>query len=255
MTNFIYNMQDELFHLNMVLPVGDFSIIKKLVDHIEAQGKQLRELNKTIEKKNKTIEKYEREIESFRRANSNLFNKVCELNEGIRDSEDLTWKQKYEALLQSSEQAICALQKKCQEYKNSESDAITSTIDTLVKENNEFKEKNKKLEKRRNELINQANELYDENKRLEAEKKIADDRWWEAEKELTSVKLANKYRKEKNEKLKKSVNSEYGVASRKKDYSISYLENRIKTLEEENNNLNNAAETLKKIIDIIHGKE
>lgn len=104
MTNFIYDMQDELFHLNMVLPVGDFSTIKKLVDHIEAQGKQLRELNAAITKSNKTIK------------------------------EDLTWKQKYDALLQSSEQAIGALQKKCQEYKNAD------TIDALVKENKELKE-------------------------------------------------------------------------------------------------------------------
>lgn len=140
MTNFIYNMQDELFDLNMILPVGEFSPIKKLVDHIEAQGKQLRELNKDIAKKNATIEKYEREKKDLQERNSYLYKKVVELNNGIRNSEDLTWKQKYEALLHSSEQAIGALQKKCQEYKNSESDAITSTITTLAKENKELKE-------------------------------------------------------------------------------------------------------------------
>lgn len=119
MTNFIYNMQDELFHL----PLEDFSLIKKLVDHIEAQGKQLRELNMTIEKKNKTIEKYEREKKELQKNNSYLIKKVDELNEGIRNSKDLTWKQKYDALLHSSKQAIGALQKKCQEYKN---DAVPS---------------------------------------------------------------------------------------------------------------------------------
>ena len=191
MTNFIYNMQDELFDLNMILPVGKFSPIKKLVDHIEAQGKQLRELNAAIGK-------YEREKKELQNSNSYLVKKVDELNEGIRNSEDLTWKQKYDALLQSSEQAIGALQKKCQEYKNSESDAITSTIETLTKTNKELEEenkalkevrrpwgdnaeiisaktvrikeleeKNKKLEHNYNELINQRNTLCYENKKLE----------------------------------------------------------------------------------------
>lgn len=174
MTKFIYNMQDELFDLNMILPVGKFSPVKKLVDHIEAQGKQLRELNMTIEKKNKTIENYESEKKDLQERNSCLYKKVVELNNGIRNSEDLTWKQKYEALLHSSEQAIGALQKKCQKYKNSESDAITSTIETLVKTNKELERKNErlkenfeKLEHNYNELINQHNVLVDENKKLE----------------------------------------------------------------------------------------
>ena len=127
MTNFIYNMQDELFHLNMILPVGEFSPIKKLVDHIEAQGKQLRELDAAITKKNATIDKYERAKKELQNSNNYLVKKVDELNQGIRNSEDLTWKQKYDALLQSSEQAIGALQKKCQEYKNAD------TIDALAK--------------------------------------------------------------------------------------------------------------------------
>lgn len=167
MTNFIYNIQDELFHINMILPVGDFSTIKKLVDHIEAQGKQLRELNAAITKRNATIEKYEREKKELQTRIFLLGKKVNELNQGIRDSEDLTWKHKYDVLLQSSEQAIGALQKKCQEYKNSESDAITSTIETLIKTNKELEEKNKKLEHDYNELIKQRNGLYYENKKLE----------------------------------------------------------------------------------------
>lgn len=138
MTNFIYNMQDELFHLNMILPVGEFSPIKKLVDHIEAQGKQLRELNTAITKRNATIAKYEREKEELQKRNNYLGKKVNELNEGIRDSEDLTWKQKYDALLHGSEQAIAALQKKCQEYKNG--DELLAERDTLRNENNELKE-------------------------------------------------------------------------------------------------------------------
>ena len=167
MTNFIYNMQDELFHLNMILPVGEFSPIVKLVDHIEAQGKQLRELNAAITKKNATIEKYEREKKELQNSNNYLGKKVNELNQGIRNSEDLTWKQKYDALLQSSEQAIGALQKKCQEYKNSESDATANTIETFTKTNKELEKKNKSLEHDYNELIKQRNTLYYENKKLE----------------------------------------------------------------------------------------
>lgn len=218
MTNFIYNMQDELFHLNMILPVGEFSPIVKLVDHIEAQGKQLRELNAAITKRNATIEKYEREKKKLQKHNALLLEKVDELNEGIRDSEDLTWKQKYDALLQSSEQAISALQKKCQEYKNADTiaDSVKAVrcpwgsnaeiISDKTARIKELEEKNKKLERRRNELITRANELSAENKRLEAEKKIADDRWWESEKELTKEKLANKKLKRDNDILQGKVN-------------------------------------------------
>lgn len=146
MTNFIYNMQDELFHL----PLEDFSPIKKLVDHIEAQGKQLRELNAAITKRNKTIEKYESEKKDLQERNSCLYKKVVELNNGIRNSEDLTWKQKYEALMHSSEQAISALQKKCQEYKNSESEAEKALEDE------------KQVSKDLNVIINSKNKLLDE---------------------------------------------------------------------------------------------
>lgn len=220
MTNFIYNMQDELSNILENLSSADFWIAEKLIDHIEAQGKQLRELNAAITKRNKTIEKYECEKKDLQERNSYLYEKVVELNNGIRDSEDLTWKQKYEALMHSSEQAICALQKKCQEYKKSESDAITITIETLVKENKELKEKNKnmetvlknnsdyiseledrvkRLEARNKELIrlcdkeyDKNNEIEERNKKLEEEKKIANDRWWETEKALEDEKRTSK---------------------------------------------------------------
>jgi chromosome segregation ATPase len=155
----------------MILPVGEFSPIIKLVDHIEAQGKQLRELNAAITKKNATIEKYEHKNKDLRERNALLVKKVDELNEGIRNSEDLTWKQKYDALLQSSEQAIGALQKKCQEYKNADSDATASTIVALIEENqklfhenNKLKEdleKEKQVSKDLNVIINSKNKLLD----------------------------------------------------------------------------------------------
>lgn len=187
MTNFIYNMQDELFDLNMILPVGKFSPIKKLVDHIEAQGKQLRELNAAITKRNKTIEKYEREKKDLQERNSCLYKKVVELNNGIRNSEDLTWKQKYEALLHGSEQAIAALQKKCQEYKNDAVPSVAKAVhcpwgDIMVEKNSiikELEEEKKAIEKRcreaekaledekqvskdLNTIINSKNKLLDE---------------------------------------------------------------------------------------------
>lgn len=274
MTNFIYNMQDELFHL----PLEDFSTIKKLVDHIEAQGKQLRELNAAVTKRNATIAKYEREKKELQERNTYLIKKIDELNNGIRSPEDLTWKQKYDALLHSSEQAICALQKKCQEYKNSESDAITSTIETLVKENNELKERNKNMESvlknnsdynskleekvkrldaRIKELVILCDELRTENKRLESEKKVVDNRWWETEKALEDEKRTNKnlntiinsknklldeYMTKYNN-LKKCVNNQYGVANNARDGYISELEEENMKLKAINQALEKESET------------
>lgn len=175
MTNFIYNMQDELFDLNMILPVGKFSPIKKLVDHIEAQGKQLRELNAAITKKNKTIEKYECEKKDLQERNSCLYKKVVELNNGIRDSEDLTWKQKYEALLHSSEQAIGALQKKCQEYKNDAVPSVAKAVHCPWGDNSE--------------IISAKTARI---KELEEEKKAIEKRCREAEKALEDEKQVSK---------------------------------------------------------------
>lgn len=257
MTNFIYNMQDELFHLNMILPVGEFSPIKKLVDHIEAQGKQLRELNNTIAKKNETIEKCEREKESLRNANNCLFKKVSELKEGIRDSEDLTWKQKYDALLQSSEQAIGSLQKKCQEYKN------TDIINTLAKavrypwgDNAEIisaktarikglEEKNKKLERANLDLGDTIGLYIEEFKKLKAdlekEKQVS--------KDLNTI--INSKNKLLDEYMTKCNNLEQIIKKRNKEQihdtfsTASYLTKRC----------NKAEETLSKIRDLIDGKE
>ena len=241
MTNFIYNMQDELFHLNMILPVGEFSPIKKLVDHIEAQGKQLRELNNTIAKKNETIEKCEREKESLRNANNCLFKKVSELKEGIRDSEDLTWKQKYDALLQSSEQAIGSLQKKCQEYKNAD------TINTLAKTARikGLEEKNKKLERANLDLGDTIGLYIEEFKKLKAdlekEKQVS--------KDLNTI--INSKNKLLDEYMTKCNNLEQIIKKRNKEQihdtfsTASYLTKRC----------NKAEETLSKIRDLIDGKE
>lgn len=272
MTNFIYNMQDELFNLNMILPVGEFSPIKKLVDHIEAQGKQLRELNMTIENKNKTIENYEREKESWRRANSTLFKKVQELEEGIRDSEDLTWKQKYEALLHSSEQAIGALQKKCQEYKNSESDAITSTIETLTKVNIELKEKNKKLEERRDGLKRMCEDIMVEKNaiihKLEEDKKVIEKNFeYEQQINKNLNTIINSKNKLLDEYMTKCNNLEHNYKEEvrmKEQFKMTCfkhekLQTELEKAEQENKTLINKYERLKtrlsKICDIIHGEE
>lgn len=96
---------------------------------IDNQSKEITHLLKAQKKLKAEIIDKEQIISSLDANNSMLLKKVRELNEGIRNSEDLTWKQKYDAL-----------QKKCQEYKNSESDATENTIAALVKENKELKE-------------------------------------------------------------------------------------------------------------------
>lgn len=264
MTNFIYNMQDELFHLNKILPVGEFSPIMKLVDHIEAQGKQLKELNAAITKKNATIEKYEYENKNLRESKALLLKKVDELNEGIRDSEDLTWKQKYDALLQSSEQAIGALQKQSQEYKNSESDATTSTIEILTKTNKEFEEKNKKIEHDYNELVKQRNTLYYENKKLERTNLDLGD---------TIGLYVEEFKKLKEDLEKeKQVSKDLNVIINCKNKLLDIYMTKCNKLEERRDELkkeldtfstasyltkryNKAEETLSKIRDLIDGKE
>lgn len=172
MTNFIYNMQDELFNLNTFLSANEILTITKLVDHIEAQGKQLRELNAAIEKRNATIDKYEREKKDLQERNSYLVKKAQELNEGVRNSKDLTWKQKYEAILHASEQAINALQKKCQKYKNAEficpfgdnAEIISAkkTIEKRCREAEKALEDEKQANKDLNAIINSKNNLLDE---------------------------------------------------------------------------------------------
>ena len=264
MTNFIYNMQDELFHLNMILPVGEFAPIKKLVDHIEAQGKQLRELNAAITKRDATIEKHEREKESLRKANNHLFKKVGELNQGIRNSEDLTWKQKYDALLQSSEQAIGALQKKCQEYKNAGTDATANTIAVLVKENNELKEKNKrlketfeKLEHNYNELINQRNALVDENKKLKrANLDLGDTIGWYVE-DFKKLKEENKTIEKRYNDVEKALENEKKVSKdlnviiNSKNKRLDVITSTIETLTKTNKGLEERRDELKKMCEDI----
>lgn len=180
MTHFIYEREDyveqlkETVRKHEVCNFDDYITLNELLDHIEAQGKQLRELNKTIEK-------YEREKETLQKSNS----------------EDLTWKQKYEALLHSSEQAIGALQKKCQEYKNAETDATVKTIETLVKENKELEEKVKRLDTRINELIVLCDEEYDNNKKLK-----------EKNKKIDAL-------EEENKELKEEINLYIGVCNTK----------------------------------------
>lgn len=200
MTNFIYNMQDELFHLNAVLPLGDFSTITKLVNHIEAQSKQLRELNAAIAKRNATIEKYERENEELQERNSNLCKKVGELNEGVRDSEDLTWKQKYDALLQSSEQAIGALQNRCKELErcnNNQVDTIdrNKEITRLLKNQEKLKEENEALKAASRPWGDNSEIIASKTlqiKMLESDKKVVEKRCREAEKALEDEKQVSK---------------------------------------------------------------
>lgn len=144
MTNFLYGMQDELMELNVSVSIQNWSTISKLINHVENQGKQLRDLNNRCKKLTDTILDKEKEIESYKNANKNLYQKVCELNDGIRSSEDLTWKQKYDLAVKEKECAVNALQNKCKFLENQ-----------MAKIEENFK----KLERKRNELIDKNNKL------------------------------------------------------------------------------------------------
>ena len=63
MSNFLYGMQDELMELNISVSIHDWSIISKLINHVENQGKQLRDLNNRCKKLTDTILYKEKEIE------------------------------------------------------------------------------------------------------------------------------------------------------------------------------------------------
>ena len=72
--------------------------IKQLEAHNENQRKELANLNKVLEKEHKRNKELE-ELYSGAQKDASMLNlKVMELNQGIRDSADLTWKEKYDEL-------------------------------------------------------------------------------------------------------------------------------------------------------------
>lgn len=72
--------------------------IKQLETHNENQRKELTNLNKVLERERKRNKELEELYSSAQKDVSMLNLKVMELNQGIRDSADLTWKEKYDEL-------------------------------------------------------------------------------------------------------------------------------------------------------------
>lgn len=249
MTNFIYNMKGELSNIVENLSSTDSWIVEKLVDHIEAQGKQLRELNAAITKKNATIAKYGREKEDLRQRNCLLVKKVDELNNGIHDADDLSWKQKYDALRHGSEQAIAALQKKCQEYKHSEDDATMSAIETLSEANKKLIEcRDKRVSRfmeRIDKLVSQCDELYMKNEELKEKYRNLEKNRDELLAEHDALYNENNELKEGIESLAKAACCPWGNNAE----IISAKTVRIKELEEQLTNEVQATKGLNNIID------
>lgn len=72
--------------------------IKQLEAHNENQRKELAKLNKALERERKRNKELDELYSNAQRDVSMLNLKVMELNQGIRDSDDLTWKEKYDEL-------------------------------------------------------------------------------------------------------------------------------------------------------------
>ena len=74
------------------------SVIDQLTEKVLNQRKELARLNKVLEKERKRNKELE-ELYSHAQGDVSMLNmKVMELNQGIRDSTDLTWKEKYDEL-------------------------------------------------------------------------------------------------------------------------------------------------------------
>ena len=69
------------------------------------------------------------------------------------------------------------------------------------------------LEARNKDLIKQCDELYDKNKELDAENSYLTDEVYNLKKKLKDAERRNVYLYDKNDRLKKTVNKMYGIAS------------------------------------------
>lgn len=123
------------------------NIIKQLEAHNENQRKELASLNKVLEcerKRNKELE----ELYSGAQKDVCMLNlKVMELNQGIRDSTDLTWKEKYDELSArytsdstSLNGVINELRKRLKQ-KDEKIEALESGIKELSDANDDLKKK------------------------------------------------------------------------------------------------------------------
>jgi chromosome segregation ATPase len=102
--------------------------IAQLHKNVLNQRKELRNLNKALERERKRNKELEELYSGAQRDVSMLNLKVMELNQGIRNSEDLTWKEKYnelEAKYKSDSAALTACineLKRCSKDDNKQND-------------------------------------------------------------------------------------------------------------------------------------
>ena len=87
--------------------------VEELNTKIANQSKEITRLLKNQEKLKAEIANDDKTISSLQANNAMLLKKIDELYEGIRNSADLTWKEKYDDLKKKTNDAINALREKC----------------------------------------------------------------------------------------------------------------------------------------------
>lgn len=127
--------------------------ISMLESHNINQQKELANLNKALEKERKRNKELEELYSRAQRDVGMLNMKVMELNQGIRDSADLTWEEKYDELEEkyiadstSLNGVINELRKRLKE-KDDKIEALESGIKELSEANDELKEITRRLQK------------------------------------------------------------------------------------------------------------
>lgn len=118
---------------------GVISLSSELNTKVENQRKQIYYLEKKIDCQAKVIVEKEGVISEKNTQLANANKKIDELIEGIRTSDDKTWKQKYDSLVISTTEVA----KKCEMYRNialrnkkenHDKDIALSKIDDIIKE-------------------------------------------------------------------------------------------------------------------------
>lgn len=131
--------------------------IAQLEARNENQRKELANLNKVLERERKKNKELEQLYSSAQRDVSMLNLKVMELNQGIRSSTDLTWKEKYDELKEKYRElndkytadstslnvVITELRKRLKQ-RDDKIEALESGIKELSDANDDLKKKNKK---------------------------------------------------------------------------------------------------------------
>jgi septal ring factor EnvC (AmiA/AmiB activator) len=126
--------------------------ISQLSKNVLNQRKELRNLNKALERERKRNKELEELYSGAQKDVSMLNLKVMELNQGIRNSTDLTWKEKYDELeakytadYTSLNGVINELRKRLKQ-KDDKIEALESGIKELSDANDDLKKKIRTLE-------------------------------------------------------------------------------------------------------------